>query len=384
MPTPKSPGVPERGELSDPEVHALLRLRALPGIGDVRGRELLERCGSPRRALEEALRVAGAVPPSLDGWVTRAQDTIARLRIAVIPFTDAHYPERLNQLHDRPLVLFARGDLALTQRPGAAIVGTRAATEHGLDAAHALAAGVARAGVPVVSGMARGIDTAAHRAALAVEGPTIAVLGAGIDVPYPPQNAALHEEIAKRGLLVSEFLPGTPPARANFVRRNRIIAALARVVVVVEAPTRSGAHSTVEHALDLGRDVLAVPGPVGRTSCAGTNELLRDGAAVALDAGDVLDALGRNRRAHAVARGAPERIRDERDERREALRTRPPPVDPAEAALWSVLGWDSDLHVDAAAARAGVNAGAAAAALARLEIEGRVVRSAGMCFRRTG
>lgn len=398
---PKRTGVPEATAVCDAELLALLRLRALPGIGDVRGHALLERYGSPRGALQAVLageRAGTACAPgtprravrsfeddarsaqATDGWIERALETIERLGIDVIPCYDERYPARLKQLHDPPLVLFARGDLTLFDVSSLAVVGTRAATEHGLDAAHTLAAGVARLGMPIVSGLARGIDTAAHRAALAVEGHTIAVLGAGIDVPYPHENAALHEQIAEQGLLVSEFLPGTPPAPGNFVRRNRIIAALAVAVLVVEAPEKSGAQSTVNHALDLGREVLAVPGPIGRTSCAGTNRLLREGAALVLETADVVDALG----GHIVKgrRGAAATIVNEREARPGLAGKRPPPTDAAEAALWHVLGEEDGLHVDVAAARAGLNARDAAAALVQLEMDGRVARTKGMTFKR--
>ncbi len=376
----------------DPELLALLRLRALPGIGDVRGRALLERCGSAHGALAEARAgLQTAEPAGADGWIERALETVERLGIDVIACWDPRYPTKLNELHDRPLVLFARGDLSLLEQKCVAVVGTRAATQHGLDAAHVLAGGIARFGVTIVSGLARGIDTAAHRAALAVDGATVAVLGAGVDVPYPHENASLHEQIARHGLLLSEFLPGSPPDRPNFVRRNRIIAALASAVLVVEAPVKSGAQTTVEHALDLNRDVLAVPGPFGRQSCAGTNRLLRDGAGLALEPADVLDAIGGPNTAVAARagaerprRGSPDAIRQAREERIQVARRRAPPLDEAQAALWQALDWDAAVHVDVAAARAGLSARTAASALVQLELDGRVARSGGMSFRRIG
>lgn len=371
--------------LSD-ELIALLHLRALPGIGDIRGAALLERYGSAQAALEAARRDQ-EIPPAAEGWVERALDTIEELDLAVIPRWDERYPERLLQLHDPPLVLFARGRLALLENTTVAIVGTRRATQHGLDAAHLMASGVARFGVTVVSGMALGIDTAAHRGALSVHGGTVGVLGAGVDVPYPPSGEALHEQVARHGLLLSEFLPGTPPDRSNFVRRNRIIAALAQAVLVVEAPAKSGALTTVEHALDLNREVLAVPGPIGRESCEGSNRLLRDGAAVALEPADVLDQIGMGAagaRLRAMRAGSVSRVLGSREARRDAARQRTPPADPVHAALWNALDWEEPLHVDVIAARARVEAPVAAAGLLELEIEGRVARGGGMTFRRIG
>ncbi len=385
--TQTSPGAPEaRPALLDDELLALLQLRALPGIGDIRGAALLARHGSARAALEAARRER-AEPVAAAGWVARALETIDELDIHVIASWDERYPARLKQLHDPPLVLFARGQLSLLERTTVAIVGTRRATEHGLDAAHAMAAGIARFGVTVLSGMALGIDTAAHRAALSVRGATIGVLGAGIDVPYPPSGAELHEQVARRGLLVSEFLPGTPPDRPNFVRRNRIIAALAQAVLVIEAPAKSGALTTVEHALDLNRDVLAVPGPIGRASCEGTNRLLRDGAAVALEPADVLDQIGMGAagaRLRAMRPGSAPRVRGSRTLRTEAVKNREAPVDPVHAALWQALSWDESVHVDVIAGRAGVDAPVAAAGLLQLEMDGRAERGAGMTFRRLG
>jgi len=385
--TQTSPGVREtRGAQLDDELIALLQLRAQPGIGDVRGAALLARHGSARAALDVARREQRE-PTGAAGWVARALETIDRLDIDVIACWDERYPPLLAHLHDRPLVLFARGNRALFERTTVAIVGTRRATEHGLDAAHTMSAGIARFGVTIVSGMALGIDTAAHQAALAVRGPTLAVLGAGIDVPYPHSNADLHEEIAERGLLVSEFLPGTPPDRPNFVRRNRIIAALAQAVLVVEAPVKSGALTTVEHALDLNREVLAVPGPIGRESCEGSNRLLRDGAAVALEPADVLDQIGMGAagaRLRAMRAGSPPRIRGGQQARTAAVQNREAPADAVQAALWRALDWQETLHVDVVAARAGVDARTAAAVLLQLEIDGRVARSGGMTFRRVG
>ena len=385
--TQTRPGAPEtrRAPLDD-ELIALLQLRAQPGIGDVRGAELLARHGSAQAALDAARREQRE-PVGAAGWVARALETIDRLDIDVIACWDERYPPLLGHLHDRPLVLFARGDRALLEQTTVAIVGTRRATEHGLDATHTMSAGIAGFGVTIVSGMALGIDTAAHRAALTVGGPTLAVLGAGIDVPYPRSNADLHEDIAERGLLVSEFLPGTPPDRPNFVRRNRIIAALAQAVLVVEAPVKSGALTTVEHALDLNREVLAVPGPIGRESCEGSNRLLRDGAAVALEPADVLDQIGMGAagaRLRAMRAGSTSRIRGSQQARAAAVKNRDAPADPVQAALWRALDWQETLHVDVVAVRAGVDARTAAAALLQLEIDGRVARSRGMTFRRVG
>jgi DNA processing protein len=212
---------------------------------------------------------------------------------------DDVYPGRLLELADAPAVLFAAGGVdrlgALAGGPlddgprAVAIVGTRRASAEGLEVARALGRGLAAAGVTVVSGMALGIDSAAHAGALQAGGRTIAVLGCGADVAYPPSKARLHRELIDAGCVVSELPPGFTPLRWCFPARNRIIAGLAHMTIVVEAARRSGSLITAEIAIDLGREVGAVPGPVTAWRAAGTNELLRDGATLVRDARDALD-----------------------------------------------------------------------------------------------
>jgi DNA processing protein len=203
------------------------------------------------------------------------------------------YPTWLARIHDPPDRLWVRGRLFPDEGERAvAIVGARAATPLGRSFARVLAKDLARAGLTIVSGLARGIDAAAHLGALEGDGRTVAVLGSGIDRPYPRENAALAEAIAARGALVSEFPPGTEPWKGNFPRRNRTIAGWSRLVVVVEAGERSGALITARAALDEGRDVMAVPGHPSVPAAAGANALLRDGAALVRDARDVLAELG--------------------------------------------------------------------------------------------
>ncbi len=205
------------------------------------------------------------------------------------------YPASLEELHHPPDPIYALGDVALLDRSPerlVAIVGTRDASPYGQRVAAELARAFALAGVGVVSGMARGIDAVAHRAALEAGGATIAVLGTGADVPYPAGNRALHEAIAAGGLVVSEFEPGTRAGPGCFPRRNRIIAALATATIVVEAPFKSGAVNTASQALELGRTVAAVPGPIDIPRSAGCNLLLRDGAQFIASVDDALALFG--------------------------------------------------------------------------------------------
>jgi DNA processing protein len=206
------------------------------------------------------------------------------------------YPPLLGELHDPPARLYLRGALpGALAGPAVAIVGARSCSPYGAQVARDLARELAAAGVVVVSGLARGIDGEAHRGALAAGGSTIAVLGCGIDRDYPRSHAELARRIAADGLVVSEYPPGVEPAPWRFPARNRIIAGLSLATVVVEARERSGALITADFALELGRDVFAVPGEITAALSAGTNDLLRQGAAPLLSAGDVLGALGLER-----------------------------------------------------------------------------------------
>jgi DNA protecting protein DprA len=202
------------------------------------------------------------------------------------------YPADLTDLPNPPAELFSLGNLALLERPVVAIVGTRKATPYGERATRNIARELARAGACIVSGMARGIDAAAHRTALEQGGGTVAVLGTGIDVPYPATHRGLHSAIATAGLVLSENPAGALAHKGAFPKRNRIIAALARVTIVVEAGHKSGALNTASHAADLGRVVAAVPGPIDSAQSAGSNQLLRDGATFIASPSDALALLG--------------------------------------------------------------------------------------------
>ena len=261
---------------------------------------------------------------------------------------DAGFPAALENLPDPPVALFALGSAAV-EGPAVAIVGTRAATAYGERVTRELAGAFARAGACVVSGMARGIDAAAHRAALDAGGRTVAILGTGVDVAYPASHRVLHRDIARRGLLLSEMPPGATPNRGSFPRRNRIIAGLADLTLVVEAGLRSGALITAGHALDLGRMVAAVPGPIDSPQSAGANELLRDGAAVVASVADAMALVGLT---------AP--VKGERAA-----------GSPDEQAVWDALG-RGPLDLDTLAARSGLPARQCMAAVTALELAGAI------------
>jgi DNA processing protein len=216
---------------------------------------------------------------------------IERSGVEIVTAFDPEYPPLLAEIADPPFLLFAAGNLERFKLPAVAIVGSRDATRYGRDVATRLARELSSVGVTIVSGFARGVDAAAHEAALDSPGGTIAVLGCGLDVDYPPEHGRLKEAMFRRDLILSEFAPGTEPYAANFPVRNRVIAGLASGVVVVEASRRSGSLITARLANDFGRDVFAVPGSVFSPTSIGAHELLRDGAILCRGAEDVLAEL---------------------------------------------------------------------------------------------
>jgi DNA processing protein len=279
------------------ELRAALALSEAPGLGPARVRVLIDRFGSAPAVLEA--RGSEDLPPTIRRLIRSLRPAPAsRLRelgdrgIRLLAYGSGGYPEELRHLHDPPPVLYLRGPVSPPEGRGVAVVGTRRATSYGRRLAGEIASDLAESGWTVVSGLARGIDGAAHAASLRSGGSTIGVLGSGLNFTYPAVHRPLYRRMSEQGLLLSEFTPCTRPAPGLFPRRNRIIAALARAVVVVQAPARSGALITADHALDLGREVLAVPGPVGLEASVGVHRLLAAGAGVATCAADVLEALG--------------------------------------------------------------------------------------------
>lgn len=210
-------------------------------------------------------------------------------RIKVLSFFHEEYPEMLKYIHDPPLVLYMRG--RLPQMNGIALVGSRKASGYGIETAVKLSGELALSGILVVSGMARGIDTAAHCGALNANGETAAVLGCGVDIAYPPENRQLMERIIESGAVLSEYPPGTPPATFHFPSRNRIISGMTLGTVVVEAGLKSGSLITAHCAMDQGRDVFAVPGNITHYNSMGTNRLIKDGAKMVLSVDDILEEL---------------------------------------------------------------------------------------------
>jgi DNA processing protein len=245
----------------------------------------LQQAGLDRRSLTSLLEARRTL--DLDAEVERLQ----RAGVHVLTWEDPDYPPHLRQVYNAPPVLYVRGRIEKRDEWAVAIVGTRRASVYGKEAAQMLSAGLARAGVTVVSGLARGIDAVAHRACLDAGGRTIAVLGCGVDTIYPQQNAHLAAEMAKQGALVSEYALGTKPEARNFPPRNRIISGLTLGTIVVEADLGSGALITADFAAEQGREVFAVPGSVFARSSRGTNALIQQGAKMVCSVADVLEEL---------------------------------------------------------------------------------------------
>lgn len=279
-----------------------LALRLVPGLGTRRVVQLMDRFASPQvlfRTPVSDLESAG-VPPgparsiasgcTFDDAVDQQNKLRARGAV-LVTYHDPLYPEALREILDPPLTLFVRGDLALLNHPAIAVVGTRKPTPYGMAVAEKLGGDLAAAGLCVISGMARGIDTAAHRAALAVGGKTTAVFGCGVDMVYPSENRKLHEEICTKGLAISEFPMGAPAYPQNFPIRNRIVSGMSCGVLVVEGAQYSGSAITARLAMDQGREVYAVPGNITSQASWGPNLLIRQGAKLVSTAQDIVSEL---------------------------------------------------------------------------------------------
>ncbi len=352
---------------------AWLALGALPGVGPRTARDLAERMGGPEAVLgASAARLAGeglapeavaAIPQAVAQGATEAAAVRAQ-GARLIVWTAPEYPDRLRAITDPPLVLVVRGDLG-GDEPSVAIVGARRASAYGRRIAEELAAGLAQAGVTVVSGLAAGVDAAAHRGALAAGGRTVGVLGTGIDRVYPSWHAELARDVAGQGALVTEFPCGTEPRDYNFPRRNRIIAGLTLGTIVVEAAARSGSLITARHALEHGREVFAVPGLLGSSLAQGPHELIRAGATLVRSADDVLE---------AIAPSLQTRLESARATRAAAM------LDAGERRVLAAVG-PAGTHVDDVIRQCALSSAEALEVLLALELRGLVAQEPGKRFR---
>lgn len=360
--------------ITSTELAAWLRLLETPGVGRDCARKLLAAFGSPEAVFEagaaEHREIAGSAVAQALG---SAPDPLPALteqtwrwlsanveRHHVITLGDPDYPSALFETADPPLLLYARGRLSALTGPSLAVVGSRNPTHQGIENATAFARHLSSAGLTIVSGLALGIDAAAHGGALDSQGCTIAVVGTGLDQSYPKRNARLAERIAETGLLLSEYPLGMPPLPGNFPVRNRIIAGLTRGTLVVEATLQSGSLITARLALEAGRDVYAIPGSIHAPQARGCNALIKQGAKLVDSAADVLEDMRMPGRAATVP--APSDT---------------PPTDP----LLQAMGHDP-VALEALVARTGWSAADLNVRLLELELNGSVARLAGQLFQR--
>jgi DNA processing protein len=359
--------------LTAPEdLESWLRLLRTPGIGRTSARRLLAACGSPQAVFDTrpaALRelVGAEAASALNEPPPRHDEQLAATRAwldgdasrHVIALGQAAYPAALLETADPPLLLYAQGRIALLQAASIAVVGSRNPTAQGSDNARAFAKHLSQAGLTVVSGLALGIDGAAHEGALAGPGSTIAVMGTGADRIYPARHRALTHRIATEGLLLTEFEMGTPPLPDHFPQRNRIIAGLARGTLVVEAALPSGSLSTARAALEAGREVFAIPGSIHSPQSRGCHALIKQGAKLVESADDITSELQWRSNAKSAKDQTPA----------------------AESPLLRALGHEPTT-LDALGARTGMSAADLNAQLLELELDGRVARLPGGLFQR--
>ncbi len=361
----------------DPETRDLLALHLLPGLGPRLTKALLERFGSAAQVLVASAMELGEVPhigdtvahklvEAMQGLsLDRELELLDKHQTRLVGQHSAEFPPSLKTISDPPALLYVRGGLVEADKNAVAVVGSRHCTSYGRRIAERLAEGLARAGWTVISGLARGIDAAAHRGALNAGGRTIAVLAGGLSSIYPPEHADLAEEIAAVGALVSESPMGLAPMAGLFPARNRLISGMSRGVVVVEAPQKSGALVTARHAAEQGRDVFAVPGPVDSPASSGTLQLLKDGANLVRDADDILNTWGEARRtARTTPAAAP-----------------PPVLSGLQLRIWESLS-SEPVHADDLVQRLEVGAAELGATLLLLEMQGLIRRLPGNRYER--
>ncbi len=342
------------------------------GIGAARLRTLLQYFGDVETAWNappDALRQAGLGPKLVESFsqvrkgvsLEQVWDRLNQLGIQVFTWEDEAYPHRLQEIDQPPPVLYVKGTLSTEDEWAVAIVGTRGVTTYGRQITSELATSLARRGVTVVSGLARGVDAEAHKAALAAGGRSLAVLGSGLDQIYPPEHRKLAEQMASSGALISDYAPGTAPDGVNFPPRNRIISGLSLAVIVVEAGDRSGALITAEFAADQGREVFAVPGNITAPKSVGCNRLIQQGARPLLQVEDVLESLDLTS------------LSQQRAARRVL------PKDEVEAKLMVVLGKEP-VHVDEIRNQVSMPIEKVSATLALMELKGMVRQVGGMHY----
>ena len=356
-----------------------LALNRIPGVGQVIFKRLLDRFGSPESAFrakrEELLEIEsmrkGSVQAILrfkqDPGIEKELDLLASLGIGILTLTDPFYPPMLAHIPDPPPILYYRGRPSQADARSIAIVGSRLSSPYGIKITERLAWSLAKNPLTVVSGMARGIDSAAHRGALMAQGRTVAVLGSGLDVVYPSENKPLYEEIVETGMVCSEYPPGTLPERQHFPARNRLISGISLGAVIVEATQHSGSLITARLALDQGREVFAVPGSVESFKSSGTHRLIKQGAKLVEHAGDILEEFPFLSSEGGLSQTG-------------GVEISPEPVLPsAQKKIWDALSQDP-LHVDQISRETQLSTGPLLSLLLEMELRGIIKQLPGKFF----
>ncbi|MBD3181080.1 DNA-protecting protein DprA [Candidatus Poribacteria bacterium] len=362
------------------DVKDWITLSMIPGVGGVIFKRLLDFFGSPKAVLNASLKqlnsVIGLTPLICDAIIEyrgkisidKEMDLIQRNNCRIITIRDKSYPENLKAIYDPPPVIYVIGDILPEDSHAISVVGTRKASAYGKEAAEYISGQLASKGYTVISGMAYGIDTAAHKAALKSRGRTIAVMGNGVDIVYPERNAGLRKEIMASGAIVSEFSMGTPPLKANFPRRNRIVSGMSLGTLIVEAPERSGALITADCALEQGREVFAIPGQIFSQKSSGTHDLIKQGAKLVHSVQDIISEL-------PPLESLKSKIQKTEEEIFEVNLTGD------ERIVWESIG-SSPIYIDNISRQAKLPAYKVAAVLVMLELKGLVSQSAGKMFTR--
>ena len=371
-----------------------LALALTPGLGATRARRLVEHFGSVEAVLHASLtelEAVGLLAVSAQSIGTGkslelAQEEFGKTNaasVSIVSMDDPRYPTRLREIYDPPLILYVRGDPEVLSRPGIAVVGTRHPTPYGSGMAERLAIDLSARGLVILSGMARGVDTAAHRGALAAKGKTVAVFGTGVDVPYPKENTRLAEQILTQGgALISEFPLGTFAAPQNFPIRNRIISGMSVGVLVVEAAEYSGTRITARCALEQNRDVFAVPGNVTNKNSWGPNTLIKQGAKLVATWEDVWEELPENIR---LTLAPPASHESQGEQSASLFPDGDSPLSPHERKIYALLKADEATHIDEIVERLEreMSSSEIFAALFELELSGKVRQMPGKNFVRS-
>ena len=354
----------------DDQLASWLAFNQIPGLGNEGQRRLLQAFGAPSQIFATPVHslkqvVSPAIAEAIaQGWSEQAlAPTASWLDYpgnSVVTLADPDYPQALLNIPDPPLLLYVKGRRALLNQPALAIVGSRNASAQGLSNAQAFAEAISQAGLCIVSGMAHGIDAAAHRGGLRGKSSSIAVVGTGLDKVYPAAHRELAHQLAQQGVLVSEFALGTPPLAANFPRRNRIISGLSLGCLVVEASLQSGSLITARMALEQGREVFAIPGSIHSPHAKGCHHLIQQGAKLVESAQDIMEELGQ-----FVSASAPQ------------------PAATTEHSLFAHLGFDPT-DLDSLSQRSGLTIDALSAILLQLEMNGDVAALPGGLYQRIG